>query len=92
MSIQLSPEAEALIQELIERGDYDDPAAVVDEALRALIERDKLARLRELIASGDEQAARGQVIPWTPDFLGRLKQEAEEDDRLGRPLRDEVIP
>jgi putative addiction module CopG family antidote len=92
MSIQLSPEAEALVRQLIEGGDYDDPEAVVDEALRVLMERDKLERLKELIAVGDEQAARGQVVPWTPDFLDRLKREAAEDVRLGRPIKDEVIP
>jgi putative addiction module CopG family antidote len=92
MSIQLSPKAEALVRQLVERGDYDDPEAVVDEALRVLMERDKLERLKELIAVGDEQAARGQVVPWTPDFLDRLKREAAEDVRLGRPFKDEVIP
>jgi putative addiction module CopG family antidote len=92
MSIQLSPEAEALVRQLIEAGDYDDPEAVVDEALRVLMERDKLERLKELIAVGDEQAARGQVVHWTPDFLDRLKREAAEDVRLGRPFKDEVIP
>ena len=92
MSIQLSPEAEALVRQLVERGDYDDPEAVVDEALRVLMERDKLERLKKLIAIGDEQAARGQVVPWTPDFLDRLKGEAAEDIRLGRPFKDEVIP
>jgi putative addiction module CopG family antidote len=92
MRIQLSPEAEALVRQLIERGDYDDPEAVVEEALRVLMERDKLERLKELIAVGTEQAARGQVVPWTPDSLDRLKREAAEDVRLGRPIKDEVIP
>ena len=92
MSIQLSPEAEALIRELVERGDYDDPETVVAEALRALVERKQLARLKAAIAIGDEQAARGQFVPWTPDFLDRLKREAAENVRLGRPFKDEVIP
>jgi len=92
MSIQLSPEAEALIRELVERGDYDDPETVVAEALRALVERKQLARLKAAIAIGDEQAARGQVVPWTPDFVDWLKREAAENVRLGRPFKDEVIP
>ncbi len=92
MVIQLSPEAEATIRELIERGDYADPEAVVDEALRVLEERDKLARLKALIAVGVEQAERGQVVPWTPDSLARLKREAAENVRLGKPFKDEVIP
>jgi putative addiction module CopG family antidote len=92
MSIQLSPEAEARVKEFVDRGSYDDPAAVLDEALRVLEERDKLERLRALIAVAEEQAARGQVVEWTPDFLDRLKREAAENVRLGKPLRDEVIP
>jgi putative addiction module CopG family antidote len=92
MSIQLSPESEATIRELVERGGYEDEETVVAEALRVLVERDKLERLRALIAVGDEQAARGQLVPWTPDFMDRLKREAAEDERLGRPLRDEVLP
>lgn len=92
MSITLTPEAEAQVRELVDRGGYTDADAVLDEALRVLRERDQLARLRELIAVAEEQAARGQVREWTPDSLDRLKREAEEDERLGRPLRDEVLP
>ena len=92
MSIQLSPEAEALVRQLIARGDYDDPEMVVDEALRALVERDQLARLKAAIAIGVEQYDRGQFVPWTPDFLDRLKREAAEHVRNGMPIKDEVKP
>jgi antitoxin ParD1/3/4 len=92
MSITLSPEAEARIHELVAEFDYDGPEAVVDEALRVLEERDKYARLKAAIAVGLEQIERGQVIPWTPDFMDRLKREAEEHVRLGKPFADEVIP
>ncbi len=92
MVIQLSPEAEARILELIDRGGYDGPEAVVDEALRVLEERDQYAKLKAAIAVGVEQLERGQVVPWTPDFLNRLKQKSEEHLRLGRPYKDEVIP
>lgn len=92
MVIQISPESESTIRDLIAQGAYEDEEAVVAEALRVLVERDKLERLRALIAIGDEQAARGEVVEWTPDFMERLMREAEEDERLGRPLRDEVLP
>ena len=92
MVIQISPESESTIRDLISQGAYEDEEAVVAEALRVLVERDKLERLRALIAIGDEQAARGEVVEWTPDFMERLMREAEEDERLGRPLRDEVLP
>ena len=92
MSIQLSPEAEALVRQLIERGDYDDPEMVVNEALRALVERDQYASLRDEIAIGVEQHARGQVVAWTPDFLDRLKREAEVLVRSGKPIKNEFKP
>jgi antitoxin ParD1/3/4 len=92
MSIQLSPESEALIQELMERGDYDDPAAVVDEALRVLIERDQYTRLKAAIAVGIQQYERGETIPWTPDYFDRLKREAADIARSGKPIKDEVKP
>jgi putative addiction module CopG family antidote len=92
MSIQLSPEAAHLIRELVARGDYDDPEAVVDNALHALLEREQLTRLRAAIDVGLDQHARGQVVAWTSDFLDRLKRESAEDVRIGRPFKDEVIP
>jgi putative addiction module CopG family antidote len=92
MNIQLSPEAEALIRELVERGDYDDAETVVDEALRILVERDQYARLKTAIAVGIEQYERGEMIPWTPDYFDRLKREAAELARSGKPIKDEVKP
>lgn len=92
MSIHLSPEAEALVRQLIERGDYDNPDTVVDEALRALVERDQHARLKAEIAIGVEQIERGEVVEWTPDFLDRLKREADELVRSGKLSLDEFTP
>ncbi len=92
MSIQLSRETEARIQELVERGDYDDPEAVVDEALRVLMERDHYARLKAAITVGVEQYERDEMIPWTPDYFDQLKREAAELARSGNPIKDEVKP
>jgi len=39
-----------------------------------------------------EQIERGEVIPWTPDSLDRLKREADDLVRLGKPFKPEVIP
>jgi hypothetical protein len=32
------------------------------------------------------------MIPWTPDMLDRLKREADELVRSGKPIKDEVKP
>ena len=92
MVILLSPEAEARIRELAERGGYDGPEAVVDEALQALEERDQYTKLKAAIAVGIEQMERGEVIEWTPDYFDRLKRRSEEHVRLGKPIKPEVIP
>ena len=92
MVIQISPESEATIRELVSRWGYDDEEAVVAEALHVLVERDTVERLRALIAVGDEQAARGELVPWTPDFMDRVMRQSVENVRLGEPFKDEVIP
>lgn len=57
MTIDLSPKAKALIEQLIETRGYRDPEQVVEEALRVLAEgepsiEDDEAYLRRLIQEG----------------------------------------
>ena len=92
MIVQLSPRTEALIREQIAGGRFATADEVVQEALRLLDERDRRDRLRAALAVGDEQYARGQVVPWTPDFMQRLMVEAEERTRQGLPVKDDVKP
>ena len=90
--IQLSPEAEARIRNMVERGGYDGPEAVVDEAPRVLEERDQHLQLKAAIAVGFEQYKRGESILWTPDYFDRLRQEATDHARSGKPIKDEAKP
>ena len=93
MNVILTPELEAMIQEKVVSGDYSDPSEVVREALRLLEERDRqLERLRAELATGLEQIARGTTVAYTPDFLDRLKREAAEHVRLGKPIKHAVKP
>ena len=92
MSVTLTPELEALVQRKVQTGLYSYPGEVLREALQLLEERDRLNRLKAAIAVGDAQIARGESIPWTPDTMDRLKREAAENVRNGRPIKDEVKP
>jgi antitoxin ParD1/3/4 len=92
MRVDLAPELAALVQRKVESGKYTDASEVVQEALRLLEERDRLTWLRAAIAAGNEQIARGEVIEWTPGFMERLKREADEEDRQGLPISDDVTP
>ncbi len=92
MNVSLTAELEELIRRKVESGMYGSASEVVREALRLLEERDRLARLRAAITVAEEQVARGEIIPWTPDLMEQLKGDAEEETRLGLPIRDEVLP
>lgn len=89
MTVTLTPEMEAMIRERVASGRYADDAAVIDEALRLLEERDKLEHLRALVDAADAEMARGEGIEWTPDFFAQLKREAADANRDGVPIPDD---
>lgn len=90
MNVNLTPQLEALVRQKVETGLYNNASEVVREALRLMEERDRFRRLQSAIASGDAQYARGEVSTWTPETLQELIEEADEADRLGLPISDDV--
>ncbi|MGH2558467.1 MAG: type II toxin-antitoxin system ParD family antitoxin [Thermomicrobiales bacterium] len=93
MSRQLPRDQEALVERIVETGQYDDADEVVDAALRLLEDRERrLQWLRAELAIGEEQEKRGELIEYTPDFMDRLMREADEEDRRGVPIKDAVKP
>jgi putative addiction module CopG family antidote len=92
MNLSLTPELEALVRRQIEAGQYTSPDQVVREALQLLEERDRQRRLKAALAVGDEQYARGEVVPWTPELMDQLKQQAEEMARQGKQPNPDVCP
>jgi putative addiction module CopG family antidote len=89
MSIELSPQAEALIQEKVRSGLYANAEAAVDAAVQLLDQYDRrLQRLRDAIAVGEE----GDAIPWSPELMDQLRQEAEEMRRRGEAPDPDVCP
>lgn len=86
MSIRISEQDAAKIQEQVESGHYPDVEAAVHEAIGLLLERD---REREWLLGelqiGIDQADRGELIDLTPEFVqgvldrvsaGKLSSEA----------------
>lgn len=92
MIVTLTPQAEALIRERIERGDARSAETLIEDALEALRDRETLDNLRAAIASGDAQYAAGKVKTWTPETIERLKQEAMANVQNGKPIKDDVKP
>ena len=89
MPIQLTPQAEAVILQKVERGLYASAEAAIDAAVQLLDERDRrLERLRGAIAAGEE----GEALPWTSELMEQLSREAEEMHRRGEPADPDVCP
>ncbi|MHC4955741.1 MAG: type II toxin-antitoxin system ParD family antitoxin [Planctomycetota bacterium] len=88
MNVSLTPELEALIQEKVASGLYNNQSEVVREALRLLVEQDRMrelhaAKLRAALAESLAQADRGetldgeQVVREMQDFL-RARRRAKK--------------
>lgn len=92
MSISLTPQLEALIHQKVESGQYGDANEVIREALETLEARDQFNRTKAAIASGIAQIERGEGIPWTEDSMDELIRAADEAERLGLPISDDVLP
>lgn len=66
MNVNLTPELERLVQEKVASGLYNNQSEVVREALRLLVEQDRLReahleRLRTALVEGLAQADRGDL-------------------------------
>ncbi len=92
MAVTLSPQLEELVRRKVESGLYQSAGEVLEEALRLLDERDHWATLQAELNQGFDQLDRGEGVVWTPEFRDRLKQEATENSRLGKPVKDAVKP
>jgi len=93
MVLQLTPELEATIADLVASGHYADADDVVETAVRLLDERErKLAWLRVELAIGEEQERRGELIELTRERFEEIKRRAFENARNGKPIKDAVKP
>jgi antitoxin ParD1/3/4 len=85
MSLCLPPELERIVEENVASGKYGSPMEFIQEALRLIVERDRLIEaqresLRRDIAIGLEQLTRGQYAPFNrEEIMERVKQRLERD-------------
>jgi antitoxin ParD1/3/4 len=93
MMVSLTPQHQALVEQIIASGQYHDADQVIAEALRLLSERARRMQwLRAELQVAYEQEARGELIDYTPDMMERLMEEADERSRFGLRVRDAVEP
>jgi len=92
MNVSLTPQLEAMIRAKVDSGMYNNASEVVREALRIMEREGKLQQLREAVKLGFDQLDRGEGIVFTPQTLDRILNEARENARLGKPVRDIIKP
>jgi antitoxin ParD1/3/4 len=84
MTISLTPETEAIVQQQLSSGKYGSAEAVVGDALQLLQQQnrtdaEKLEELRREIAIGLEQAERGEFFEFDDELLAEIQQEARQE-------------
>jgi putative addiction module CopG family antidote len=84
--MNLTPSLEAKIEQMMATGDYDDPEAVLTDALRLREERGRRrVRLLELLAEGEEDELNGNVVELTPELWEEIwqaaRRRAQADER-----------
>lgn len=87
MNVHLGPVLEQFVQSLIESGYYQSQSEVVREGLRLLKEQQDVrqARIEELrreIATGTEQARRGELVDGDSVFAEIRQMSAEARKKL----------
>ena len=89
MSIALDPRTEERIMKLVDTGRFPDANSVVDEALEALEYREqaRFLKTRELLLAARNS---GDGVLLTPEVWAEIEREADEADRLGLPISDEI--
>lgn len=88
MNVNLTPELEKLIQDKVASGLYNNQSEVVREALRLLVDQDRLreahlVELRGALAEGLAQADRGELHDG-PQVIAELKQSMMKKKRSPR--------
>lgn len=91
MIVDLTPQLEAFVREKVDTGRYGDAREVIEDALQLLENRDRIERLQLAIASADAQFANGEYTVWTEHSMQRVLEEAEEEERRGIPVCEDVI-
>jgi antitoxin ParD1/3/4 len=84
MSITLSPELEALVEDRVKSGIYQNTEEVLLQGLLLLKDRDEeSAELREMIRESDEALERGEYDDYDEDSLLQLAEDIKARGRMG---------
>lgn len=92
MTRRLSVEHEALIDELVELGQYDDFNHVVADALNLLNNRLKVEALQEKLDIGARQLEQGESVVWSPEWSAAQRERVRQRAAAGEKPHPDVCP
>jgi antitoxin ParD1/3/4 len=92
MIVTLTPKLEALVNERVESGLYEDAEEVIEKALLLLDDQDRINRLRASIEESERQFERGESEVWSHELMQRLIAEGDELYRQGVKPDPDVCP
>ena len=93
MHVNLSSEMESFIKGKVSSGFYGNATEVIRDAVRRMqAEEDRVKALHAAIAVGQAELDRGEGIPYTPELMEEIWQEARANLRSGKPIHPDVLP
>ena len=93
MNINFPPVDTGYIKTKVESGYYSNATEMVRDAVRRMREQDDHhGRLLAALEIGERDIAAGRTVPYTPDLLKQIEQEARTHAANNRPTNPDVIP
>lgn len=92
MQIQLTPQVEEIVRDILATGHYHDADAVIEEAVLRLEDERKLAALRASLDEAEAEVARGEFARFTPELVAEMNRTAQQMLRDGRKPDPDVCP
>jgi len=92
MHIVLPTDIMSFVKREVASGRYADEQQVIVAALRRLAdeEPDDRVTVAEAVATSLAQMERGEVVPYTEDFMREASARARENSRNGHKVSDDV--
>ena len=92
MQIQLSPQIESIVKDLLATGDYHDQDEVIAEAIILLEDERKLRSLCAALTEAEDEITAGDYVAWSPELRAEIQREARQRVNEGRKPHPDVCP
>ena len=93
MNIHFPSVDETYIKQKVAAGFYSNATELVRDAVRRLREADEQRQaLLAAVQVGDDQIARGEYRPYTPELFEEIKRNARDKVKRGHQPNPDVLP